>query len=373
MHTCSSSVSSGEVWPGASSFSISDITVRFPFTSASSPRSFCSCSEKKKKKSHLDQFCSEDFSSLHSGPRIWALPVPSQKHHTLNEWPDSALLYLHRSLLLILVLQLLADRCELFWDTCSAESDTGPSLGWTAGGGFWVEAGGGAWACDWCVGAVTAGVSTVPFSGILWEMKAEGYSEMHSHLHVLIRWGTIQSEDSLTLFGVWIGDRASRSVIGNSKPLLLRSSYTYTTPAREGELRNASAHDWRWQREDMMRQSTQCKTKITCEKNKKTRKASWRENRKKQSTAFTGLSLSNVIIPASLWLHETAFDHPAEECMNPFKGRRTLKITLLEISVDTIELNLVNFKNCGISTPHWMFSWSRWRQKYRKQKSTPKD
>lgn len=57
--------------------------------------------------------------------------------------------------------------------------------------------------------------------------------------------------DSLTLFGVWMGDRASRSVMGNSRPRLLRSSYTYTTPDREGELRNASAHDCVWKKEGM--------------------------------------------------------------------------------------------------------------------------
>lgn len=41
-HTCSSCVSSFGLCPGTSSFSISDITVRFPFTSANSCRSFAS-------------------------------------------------------------------------------------------------------------------------------------------------------------------------------------------------------------------------------------------------------------------------------------------------------------------------------------------
>lgn len=39
-----------------------------------------------------------------------------------------------------------------------------------------------------------------------------------------------------------MGDRASRSVIGNSRPLFFRSSYTHTTPESDGTLRNASAH-----------------------------------------------------------------------------------------------------------------------------------
>lgn len=86
---------------------------------------------------------------------------------------------------------------------------------------------------------------------------------------------------SLTLFGVCMGDRASKSVMGNSKPRLLKSSYTYTTPAREGELRNASAHDWggrehmtKYNLNDWLRNKcsvTQTKTNITCEKNKKKR------------------------------------------------------------------------------------------------------
>lgn len=69
-------------------------------------------------------------------------------------------------------------------------------------------------------------------------------------IHVMAKHTSIKSVllyvGSLTLFGVWMGDRASRSVIGNSSPRLLRSSYTYTTPTREGELRNASAHDCGW-------------------------------------------------------------------------------------------------------------------------------
>lgn len=61
--------------------------------------------------------------------------------------------------------------------------------------------------------------------------------------------------DTLTLFGVWMGDRASRSVMGNSRPLFLKSSYTCTTPAKEGELRNASAHDCKWEGENVMKYS----------------------------------------------------------------------------------------------------------------------
>ncbi|TNN28494.1 hypothetical protein EYF80_061358 [Liparis tanakae] len=95
-----------------------------------------------------------------------------------------------------------------------AEREAGPPPDWT--GGAIVGTSGGACDRDCCAGAATAFlVSGVSFS------------------------------DSLTLLGVWMGDRASRSVMGNSRPRLLRSSYTHTTPAREGELRNASAHDCR--------------------------------------------------------------------------------------------------------------------------------
>lgn len=42
-----------------------------------------------------------------------------------------------------------------------------------------------------------------------------------------------------------MGDRASRSVMGNSRPRFLKSSYTCTTPPSEAVLRKASAHDCR--------------------------------------------------------------------------------------------------------------------------------
>lgn len=90
---------------------------------------------------------------------------------------------------------------------------------------------------------MTGVVSGVPFSGILCKMKAETVKSGREIQYVFEF--VSHSVDRLTLLGVWMGDRASRSVMGNSRPRLLRSSYTYTTPAREGELRNASAHDWR--------------------------------------------------------------------------------------------------------------------------------
>lgn len=46
-HTCSSSISSCWLCPGVSSFSISDITLRFPFTSANSLRNFCSWTHRR--------------------------------------------------------------------------------------------------------------------------------------------------------------------------------------------------------------------------------------------------------------------------------------------------------------------------------------
>lgn len=137
-------------------------------------------------------------------------------------------------------------------NTSSAVSVTGPSVGWTGGEVFWGEAPGGACGCDWCMGAATAVVSGVPFSGILCKMKAERHST-NRYLYIHLLWCNTFFFFSLTLFGVWIGDRASRSVMGNSRPRLLRSSYTYTTPAKEGELRNASAQDWRWEGEQMMK------------------------------------------------------------------------------------------------------------------------
>lgn len=73
--------------------------------------------------------------------------------------------------------------------------------------------------------------------------------------------------DRLTLFGVWMGDRASRSVMGNSSPRLRRSSYTCTTPAKEGVLRKASAHDCgvdaRICGENFQQRRSQAKTKAT--------------------------------------------------------------------------------------------------------------
>lgn len=53
-------------------------------------------------------------------------------------------------------------------------------------------------------------------------------------------WG----EEPPTRWGVCIGERVSRSDVGNSMPFLLSSSYTWTTPVRSGLLRNASAHAW---------------------------------------------------------------------------------------------------------------------------------
>ena len=41
-----------------------------------------------------------------------------------------------------------------------------------------------------------------------------------------------------------MGERASRSGMGTSRPRLFRASETPTTPAREGEFRKASAHAW---------------------------------------------------------------------------------------------------------------------------------
>lgn len=41
-----------------------------------------------------------------------------------------------------------------------------------------------------------------------------------------------------------MGDRASKSAIGNSTPFLFSSSYICTTPVRSGLLRKASAHAW---------------------------------------------------------------------------------------------------------------------------------
>lgn len=48
----------------------------------------------------------------------------------------------------------------------------------------------------------------------------------------------------LTRWGVWIGDRASKSAMGNSTPFLFSSSYMCTTPVRSGLLLKASAHAW---------------------------------------------------------------------------------------------------------------------------------
>lgn len=45
-------------------------------------------------------------------------------------------------------------------------------------------------------------------------------------------------------WGVWIGDRASKSAMGNSIPFLFSSSYMCTTPVRSGLLLKASAHAW---------------------------------------------------------------------------------------------------------------------------------
>lgn len=67
------------------------------------------------------------------------------------------------------------------------------------------------------------GVVSVPFSGILCKMKVEIMKRVgeiqHIDIHVFDH-----SIYKLTLLGVWIGDRASRSVMGNSRPRLLRSS-----------------------------------------------------------------------------------------------------------------------------------------------------
>ena len=70
-------------------------------------------------------------------------------------------------------------------------------------------------------------------------------------LHLLRKFKKVQSpilgkqteQMKVTLCGVWMGDRASRSVMGNSRPLRRRSSYTHTTPDRDGAFRKASAHD----------------------------------------------------------------------------------------------------------------------------------
>lgn len=87
-------------------------------------------------------------------------------------------------------------------------------------------------------------------SGSIFWGALQDLSERYGTITIqTFKWSFVFSlEDSLTLFGVWMGDRASRSVMGNSRPRLLRSSYTCTTPTREEELRNASAHDWRWKR-----------------------------------------------------------------------------------------------------------------------------
>lgn len=181
--------------------------------------------------------------------------------------------------------------------TCSAEREAGPSLGWTGGEVFWVGTFGGACGSDSRVEVTTGAASGVPFSGILCKMKAAvkfvrecvGIDTVSTHAFHLVCY--FHFVGSLTLFGVWMGDRASRSVMGNSSPRLLRSSYTYTTPTREGELRNASAHDcgWVWGNTMRMFHNTVHRPKQR-QKNKKTRKA-------------RGRPPSNVIIPARLWFH----------------------------------------------------------------------
>lgn len=127
-------------------------------------------------------------------------------------------------------------------DTCSAEREAGPSLGWTGGEVFGVGAveGAGSWDCSGGAGVV----SGVSFSGILCKINADRYNTDRPYIQCMMDFILcIVFVHRPTLLGVWMGDKASRSVMGNSRPRLLRSSYTYTTPARAGELRKASAHD----------------------------------------------------------------------------------------------------------------------------------
>lgn len=57
--------------------------------------------------------------------------------------------------------------------TCSAERETGPSLGWSGGEVFRLGVLEGPCGCDWGVRTVAGGVSGVPFSGMLCKIKAK--------------------------------------------------------------------------------------------------------------------------------------------------------------------------------------------------------
>lgn len=195
--------------------------------------------------------------------------------------------------------------------TCSAERETGPSLGWTGGEVFWVGTLEGACGCDWCEGAAAGIVSGVPFSGILCKMKSAVTSvrEVRCRDRDLYNAFDLVScfhfVDGLTLFGVWMGDRASRSVMGNSRPRLLKSSYTYTTPAREGELRNASAHDCEWEGEHMTKYDENDWLRCQCSITQYTGK----ERTTEKKWSFNIYKPDSIYVINSARVHTTGFDH----------------------------------------------------------------